>query len=120
MRATALVVCCALFAAAPACAMRAHDFIDADQRTDVTLPGDLTTLILPAQHTGIPAASDEYLQPAPEQPHVTPRPITSPVPEPSGWMLLACGLLMLSLTRYRRAEARFAIGNNNQLSTQRR
>ena len=116
MRSASLILCGALLAAGPvsAMAMRAHDFIDADQRVPVTLPSDRVTTALSLEPALDTAA---VLTPAPEQPLTAPQPAhaavpppaASPVPEPSGWVLMACGALLLFLVPHRKAEEVFAI-----------
>lgn len=80
------VWCCA----SPAWAMRAHEFIDADQRVNVTLP--------PQEQQRASAFDEAWLPaPVPEQTAANAKPVLSPVPEPSGYAMLAMGLLMLLL-----------------------
>jgi hypothetical protein len=97
-RLTALVLLSAVLGAGPASAMRAHDFLDADQRGKVTLPAELPHVAITVQAAPeTPAAADTSLaplEPAPKSDAVA-TPVVSPVPEPSGLTMLACGMLLL-------------------------
>jgi len=74
----------------PAWAMRAHEFIDADQRVNVTLS--------PQEQQRASAFDEAWLPaPVPEQTAANAKPVLSPVPEPSGYAMLAMGLLLLLL-----------------------
>ena len=107
-RYSALLLLPALLAIGSASAMRAPDFIDADQRASVTLRDDHQPMAIAAADGGATAtavtAGDAALLPAQRQDHaqVTPMPVTSAVPEPSGWAMLFCGALLLLLVPYRR------------------
>lgn len=94
-----LILSTALLGVSPAWAMRAHDYIDADQRAKVTLPGEQEALVLTvAQQPQAAATSDAALLATPEQAqNVAARPVVSPVPEPSGYAMLGLGLLLLLL-----------------------
>jgi hypothetical protein len=108
MRST-LLLCGALLTAGQACAMRAHEFIDADQRAPVTLASDRNIAAITLEPALDTAA---VLTPAPEQAlpaHAAVPPLASPVPEPSGWMMLLCGALMLVLVPNKKAETVFNI-----------
>lgn len=71
-------------------AMRAHEFIDADQRVNVTLP--------PQEQQRASAFDEAWLPaPVPEQTVANAKPVLSPVPEPSGYAMLGMGLLLLLL-----------------------
>lgn len=90
-----------LCGASPAWAMRAHDYIDADQRATVTLPGQHAALILAADQAPLAAAATEgALLPTQEQAQQAgaATPVVSPVPEPPGYAMLGLGLLLLLLT----------------------
>jgi hypothetical protein len=116
MRSASLMLCGALLAAGPvsAMAMRAHDFIDADQRVPVTLPSDSITTALSMEPALDTAA---VLTPAPEQPLTAPQPpraalpppAASAVPEPSGWVLMVLGGLLLFLMPHKKDGDGFAI-----------
>lgn len=114
MRSASLIACGALLAAsaAPAMAMRAHDFIDADQRVQVTLPSDRVTSVIsmepaPGTAAALTLAPEQPLAEAP--PHAAlPPPAASPVPEPSGWMLMVCGALLLFLVPHKKPEEAFS------------
>lgn len=100
----------ALLAAGQASAMRVHDYLD-EQRGPVTLASDHFTLGITTQPTldtaaMLTPASDAQLH-APAQP--TPVQFASPVPEPSGWAMLACGGLMLLLIPHKRDDSVYPI-----------
>lgn len=101
-RLTALVLLSAVLGAGPASAMRAHEYLDADQRGPVTLPAErsaaITVQALPEQSANADAQLAPPQQPA--QPDAVATPVVSPVPEPSGLLMLACGLLLLLLGPY--------------------
>jgi hypothetical protein len=105
-----LILCSALWGASPAWAMRAHDYIDADQRAKVTLQGeqDPPVLVLEQQLQASHAAeagdvAEAALWPTSEQAQAAAvRPVASPVPEPSGVTMLGLGLLMLFLMPYKK------------------
>lgn len=106
-RYTALLLLPALLAVGSASAMRAPDFIDADQRATVTLRDDHPTVATAAADVAAaPAvtAGDVALLPVRPQDHpqATQVPVTSAVPEPSGWSMLFCGALLLLLVPNRR------------------
>lgn len=86
--------------ASPAWAMRAHEFIDADQRVNVTLPQPHATPAI-AVEPQRPSALDEAWLPmlvlVREQTPADAKPVLSPVPEPSGYAMLGLGLLLLVL-----------------------
>ncbi|WP_166454938.1 PEP-CTERM sorting domain-containing protein [Duganella aquatilis] len=93
--------------------MRAHEFIDADQRVPVTLPSDRATEVI-SMTPALDAAA--VLTPAPEQPLAAQQqpqavlpPAASPVPEPSGWVLMVLGMLLLFLVQPRKTEESFSI-----------
>jgi len=94
-----LILSAALLGASPAWAMRARDYIDADQRAKVTLAGERKALVLTvAQQPQAAATSDAALLATPEQArNVAANPVLSPVPEPSGYAMLGLGLLLLLL-----------------------
>jgi hypothetical protein len=104
----AILILCSLWAASPALAMRAPDYLDADQRTTVTLPGEQTTPLitmdLPPQAVVESGASE---LPTREQTQtVITQQIVSTVPEPSGIVMFGFGLLLLWLKPCKRdAEA---------------
>ncbi|MBV7538438.1 hypothetical protein KW842_21925 [Duganella sp. sic0402] len=105
-----LILCTALWGTSPAWAMRAHDYIDADQRTKVTLPGEQDPPVLTlerqlqASHAMEAAeVAEAALLPTPQQTQAAAvRPVASPVPEPSGVTMLGLGLLMLFLMPYKK------------------
>ncbi|MYM28752.1 hypothetical protein GTP58_10495 [Duganella sp. CY15W] len=107
-RYTALLLLPALLAAGSASAMRAPDYIDADQRTSVTLRDDHPPMAIAATDGGATTtaitAGDVALLPVRPQghPQATQVPVTSAVPEPSGWAMLFCGALLLLLVPNRR------------------
>lgn len=109
-RLTALVLLSAVLGAGPASAMRAHDYLDADQRGPVTLPAERPTVAITVADTSAtpatPAAADAQLAPPEQQSgsNAVATPVLSPVPEPSGLAMLACGLLLLLLTPFGRDE----------------
>jgi hypothetical protein len=100
----------ALLAAGQASAMRAHDYLD-EQRGPVTLASDHFTLSInlepPLDTAAVLApASDEQLHASAQ---AAPVQLASPVPEPSGWAMLACGGLMLLLIPHKRDDSAYAI-----------
>ena len=100
MRRLASVLCGALLAAGPASAMRAHDYLD-EHRGPVTLPSDRSVPSLNVEKpldiaAVVTGTSDAQLHAQPAA-HATSAPPLSPVPEPSGWAMLACGALLLWL-----------------------
>lgn len=106
-RLTALVLLSAVLGAGPASAMRAHDYLDADQRGPVTLPAERPTVaITVADTSATPAtpAADAQLAPPEQQSgsNAVATPVLSPVPEPSGLAMLASGLLLLLLAPFGR------------------
>ncbi|SHN36006.1 hypothetical protein SAMN05192549_108120 [Duganella sacchari] len=108
-RYTALLLLPALLAVGSASAMRAPDFIDADQRATVTLRDDHPTVAIAVTNvaaTTAVTAGDATLLPARQPDHAQSAPVpvtvTSAVPEPSGWAMLFCGALLLLLVPYRR------------------
>lgn len=106
-RLTALCLLSALLAAGPASAMRARDYVDADQRGKVTLPAELPHTAITMQAPPEPAAEASLVQPEPEPAPKTDAaatPVVSAVPEPSGLAMLACGLLLLLFVPYSRNE----------------
>ncbi|MYM70147.1 hypothetical protein GTP45_25570 [Pseudoduganella sp. FT55W] len=98
-RLISLVLLGALLGAGPAYAMRAREYIDADQRAAITLAAERaqTINIAPALETA--SNTDEAQLPTPEQraKATAATPVVSSVPEPSGLALLACGLVLLLL-----------------------
>lgn len=84
--------------ASPAWGMRAHEFIDADQRVNVTLPQPHATPAIAVEPQRASALDEAWL-PAPvrEQTSADDKPVVSPVPEPSGYAMLGLGLLLLVL-----------------------
>lgn len=100
---TALCLLGLLLGAGPAWAVRAHDYIDADHRTSVSLPGD--------RRGQVPTVSGEAEKPAPTMENIeadatrtppreqvgTPPVPASPVPELSGSAMLGLGLMLLLL-----------------------
>lgn len=99
MRRHILLIACCLCCASPAWALRAHDPLDADQRAKVTLSGDQAAPVLsvaPAPASANDTADAALLAPRP-QPQAEVRPLTSTVPEPSGYAMLGVGLLLLLL-----------------------
>lgn len=113
-RLTSLCLLCALFNAAPASAMRAREYLDAGHRSAITLAGERSTLTLPMeQAAAVTAAAAEpgapEQLPSPEQAHAVAVPaVTSPLPEPSGLSMLACGLMLLMLKLYHRDREKIA------------
>lgn len=110
MRRAIFLLCGTLLAAGQASAMRARDYLD-EHRGPVTLASDHLTLSINAEPpldtaAVITLASDEQLH-ASAQP--TPVQLASPVPEPSGWAMLACGGLMLLLIPHKRDDSVYAI-----------
>lgn len=106
-RLTALVLLSAVLGAGPASAMRAHDYLDADQRGPVTLPAERPSAAITVADTPPPqAAADAQLAPPDQQSgaNAVATPMVSPVPEPSGLAMLACGLLLLLLAPFGRDE----------------
>jgi hypothetical protein len=103
-RLTTVILLYAVLGAGPASAMRAHDYLDADQRGPVTLPArQLENLVLPAA-PDVPAADDNTQLPTPDQQTAAaaaPQ-VPSAVPEPSALTMLACGLLLLLFAPYGR------------------
>jgi hypothetical protein len=89
------LLCCALGVAAPAAAMGAHRYIDAENRSSITLPASHK----PVTVTEIVAvAAPDQEEPA----SLSPQPalmqsVVSPVPEPSGFAMLGLGLFLLLL-----------------------
>lgn len=98
-----LVLLSAVLGAGPASAMRAHDYLDADRRAQITLPEPPAELTIPATLEP-PAPADATQLPTPEQQAkaAAAAPVTSPVPEPSAVAMLACGLLLLLFAPYGR------------------
>lgn len=112
MRRLAFLLCCALLAAGPASAMRAHDYLD-EQRGPVTLPSDRSTPSLNGEKPLDTAAvvtgtSDAQLHAQPATP-ATAAPPLSQVPEPSGWAMLLCGALLLLLMPRKQDDSTYAI-----------
>jgi hypothetical protein len=103
-RLTALILLSAVLGAGPASAMRVHEYLDADRRGPVTLPAELPATITMQAPPETPAAADAQLAPPqqPAKPTDVAAPVVSPVPEPSGLVMLVCGLLLLLLARYGR------------------
>lgn len=112
MRRLAFLLCGALLAAGPASAMRAHDYLD-EQRGPVTLPADHAapslTLLRPLDTAAVVTARSDaqlHAQPAAQ---ATPPQQVSQVPEPSGWAMLGCGVLLLMLMPRKRDDDTYAI-----------
>jgi len=110
MRRAIFLLCSALLAAGQASAMRAHEFLD-EQRGPVTLASDHLTLSIKAEPPLDTAAvitpdSDAQLHASAQ---AAPVQLASPVPEPSGWAMLACGALMLLLMPHKRDDSGYAI-----------
>jgi hypothetical protein len=97
-----MLTLCTVFGAGSASAKRLSHFIDADHRTTMIVPaaqGDLLTAEAAGADPmlGAPAAGDEpqhhsagdHKLPAQVAAHIP------PVPEPSGIIMLSCGLLLL-------------------------
>jgi|GEM_PF-3996891 len=107
-RLTALVLLSVVLGASPASAMRAHDYLDADQRGPVVLSTEASAAassVPAAPDTPVSADAQLALPEQPRQPAEAAAPVVSPVPEPSGLVMLACGLLLLLFAPYRREEA---------------
>jgi hypothetical protein len=105
-RLTALVLLLsAALGAGPASAMRAHEYLDADQRGPVVLStepsGAVSTMPAPPE-TSATADAQLALPERPPQPAEVAAPMVSTVPEPSGLAMLACGLLLLLFAPYGR------------------
>lgn len=110
MRRAIFLLCGALLAAGQASAMRAHDYLD-EHRGPVTLASDHFTLSINAAPTLdtaalITPASDDQLHASAQ---AAPVQLASPVPEPSGWAMLACGAVMLLLIPHKRDDSVYAI-----------
>ncbi|NYE63473.1 hypothetical protein FHW58_004703 [Duganella sp. 1224] len=107
----------ALLNAGPAAAMRARDYLD-DQRGPVTLRFDRPTpsidITPPLDTAAVLTPAGDAQLPPPHARHAHPPPPASPVPEPSGWVMLACGALMLLLVPHRKADAVFDIGKRRR------
>jgi hypothetical protein len=93
---------CAVLAAGNASALHARRFIDADHRTQVTLPGDQGGVA--AIRNAPQLLADDHGKP------VSAMAPASEVPEPSATMLLCCGLLLLSLAPAGHRSAVFDLG----------
>lgn len=109
-RLSLLILSTAVLGLSPAWAMRAHDYVDADQRASVTLQHErarTTTIeatLDPAPATA-PATQDaDLLPPHPQGQAATPPPAVSTVPEPSGSAMLICGLVLLLLQPHKHVE----------------
>jgi len=112
MRRLGWLLCGALLAAGPASAMRAHDYLD-EQRGPVTLPADRATTSIDLEQpldtaAVVTAGSDAQLQVQPTT-HATSPQQLSPVPEPAGWVMLGCGILLLVLMPRKRNHDAYAI-----------
>lgn len=94
-----VILLCSVLCASPAWAMRAHDYIDADQRAKVTLRGEQRTpVVTVAAPAPTPNEADASLLPTAEQAQAAAaKSVVSPVPEPSGYVMLGLGLLLLLL-----------------------
>lgn len=107
-RLSLLIVSAALLGASPARAMRAHDYLDADQRAGVTLGHKHATVAtIEARLDAVPAPAEHEAElPAPHaQPQAAaPAPVVSTVPEPSGSAMLVCGLVLLLLQPHKQVE----------------
>ena len=101
-RLTSLMLLAAALSAGPASAMRAADHLDADQRGQVTLPAmqAITAVTLAAPAEAAPADDNQLPTPEQQAHAAAATPVASPVPEPSGWIMVACGLLLLLLSPY--------------------
>jgi hypothetical protein len=100
----AVLILCSVWAASPALAMRAPDYLDADQRMTVTLPSEQITPVITVVPQLQAAEAEEAAQlPTRQQAQVAAtQQIASPVPEPSGLVMLGLGLLLLLLKPYKR------------------
>lgn len=106
-RLSILLLTAALLGASPARAMRAHDFIDADQRVSTAARGERPAVLVVEQapDTPAPASADhDLLPPAPSPTPAAATTVSSPVPEPSGLAMLTLGLLLLFLQPHKRVE----------------
>jgi hypothetical protein len=104
---TAFLLLAALLPAGPASATRARDYIDAEHRGYISLPAEQVTaaitLAQPLDATPPAAnAGAEQLPPPQQAKPEAPPPVVSTVPEPSGFAMLACGLLLLLLAPFGR------------------
>jgi hypothetical protein len=101
-RLTTVVLLSAVLGAGPASAMRAHEYLDADQRGPVTLPAhQWADLVLPATPE-VQAADDKTQLRTPDSQAAAAPQVPSAVPEPSALAMLACGLLLLLFAPYGR------------------
>lgn len=106
-----LLTALAAAAAGPASATRAREYIDADHRGYINLSADQATaaitLAQPLDPAPPAAGADEEQLPPPQQAKSEATPaVVSSVPEPSGFAMLVCGLLLLLLAPAgRQAEA---------------
>ncbi|WP_432381233.1 hypothetical protein [Duganella sp. P38] len=110
MRRLALLGLCGSLAASPASAMRARQYIDADQRAPVALAQDQRAplIAIAQQPPGADLAQALRLPPPEETPLATAPLAASPVPEPSGYVMLGWGLLLLLLRPHGREGAAIA------------
>jgi len=101
-RLTSLALLAAALSAGPASAMRTADHLDADQRGQVTLPvrHAIAAVTLPAPPEAAPADDNQLPTQEQQARAAATTPVASPVPEPSGWIMVACGLLLLLLSPY--------------------